>query len=121
MARAALGLGGCWVHEHRLAAVAAEVEVRQRRALRCIEPASVLALRLRARLAAESDYRAGSHDAVLEVVDEARRLDDPIALAEALSSAPTTACSGRLMVPSDSRWPMSCYSQGRGPGGEVTR
>ena len=87
MASAALGLGGCWVHEHRTAAEAAELEARQRRVLACLDPGSVLALRLRTRLAGESDYRGSTHTAVLEMLDETRQVDDPIALAEALSIA----------------------------------
>ena len=87
MARAAVGLGGLWVHEHRTAAAAAAVEARQRHALTLLDPATPLALRLRARLAAETDYRGGSADAVLAVVDAARCADDPVALAEALRLA----------------------------------
>ncbi|MEV0975076.1 hypothetical protein [Microtetraspora glauca] len=87
MARAALGLGGLWVHEHRTAADTAAVRVRQRHALSSIDPRSVLALRLRARLAAEEDYRTGGHAAVLAVVEEARSRGDAVALAEALSLA----------------------------------
>ncbi|MFC4504840.1 MULTISPECIES: hypothetical protein [Streptomyces] len=87
MARAALGLGGLWVHEHRTAAEAAGVESRQWRALALLEPASLLALRLRARLAGEADYRSGRHTRVLAVVEEARRAGDATALAEVLSLA----------------------------------
>src|SRR5262247_3229174 len=57
MASAALGLGGLWVHEHRTAAEAARVEARQRAALARTDPRSPITLRLRARLAAEADYR----------------------------------------------------------------
>jgi hypothetical protein len=40
MALAALGLGGLWVHERRAAADAAEVQMRQREALRGLGPRS---------------------------------------------------------------------------------
>jgi len=87
LAAAALGLGGLWVHEHRTAADAASVEARQRDALAAVDPESSLALRLRARLAAESDSRAVRSDAILPIVEEARQAGDPLALAEALSLA----------------------------------
>lgn len=87
MARAALGLGGVWVHEHRTAADAALVRARQRQALAMVPPRSVPALRLRARLAGEADYRASEHAAIFAVLAEARTAGDPVALAEALSLA----------------------------------
>ncbi|WP_308249992.1 hypothetical protein [Sphaerisporangium fuscum] len=86
-ARAALGLGGLWVHEHRTATGAATVGVRQSRALSLVDPASSLALRLRARLAGEEGYRAGDHRTIMGVVAEARDTRDAVALAEALSLA----------------------------------
>ncbi|MEU7859292.1 hypothetical protein [Nonomuraea sp. NPDC049141] len=87
MARAALGLGGLWVHEHRTAAEAAVVRTRQRQALALVGPQSSLALRLRVRLAGEDDYRTGGYDRILAMVEEARRAGDAVALAEALSLA----------------------------------
>jgi hypothetical protein len=87
MARAALGLGGLWVHEHRTAGDAAMVRARQREALALIDAESPLGLRLRARLAGEEDYRIGEHAAILALVAEARRAGDPVALCEALSLA----------------------------------
>lgn len=87
MARAALGLGGLWVHEHRMAAVAGMVRARQRTALSLIDPQSSLALRLRVRLAAEKDYATGEHASIMALVAEARRAGHPVALAEALSLA----------------------------------
>jgi hypothetical protein len=87
MARAALGLGGLWVHEHRGAAAAAGVEMRQRHALELADQGSSLALRLRARLAAETDYTGGGHVAILAAVEEAFQAHDVLAQAEALSLA----------------------------------
>ncbi|MEV0582114.1 hypothetical protein [Nonomuraea sp. NPDC050310] len=87
LARAALGLGGVWVHEHRTAAEAAAVRARQKRALAAVEPGSPLALRLRARLCAEEDYRTGRHTAILHVLAQARLAGDMVAVAEALSLA----------------------------------
>jgi hypothetical protein len=86
-ALATVGLGGLWVHERRAAADAAEVEMRQRDALRALDPRSPVGLRLRVRLAGEADYRGGGHSAVLATLDEARAAEDPLALAEALSIA----------------------------------
>ena len=87
MARAAIGLGGMWVHEHRSAVDAARVEAQQLRALSLVDPKSAVGLRLRMRLAAEADYRAGSSAEVLRLLDEVRRIEDPIALAEGISLA----------------------------------
>jgi hypothetical protein len=87
MARAALGLGGMWVHERRSAVDAARVEARQRLALAQLDPRCTLALRLRLRLAAEADYRAGRSTEVLRLLDEARSRGEPLAVAEALSLA----------------------------------
>src|SRR5437868_14129494 len=61
MARAAVGLGGVWVHEHRTAAETVVVLTRQRHALTLVDPESVLSLRLRIRLAGEQAYREGGH------------------------------------------------------------
>lgn len=87
LGRAALGLGGLWAHERRGAAESALVRVRQRDALRRLDPRSVMALRLRIRLAGEEDYRSGGHAAILNLVGEARGAADPVALAEALHLA----------------------------------
>jgi hypothetical protein len=84
---AALGFGGMWVHEQRSATAAALVESRLRHALSVVDPESTLALRLRVRLAAETDYRAGTSADVLARLAEARAAGDPVALAEALSLA----------------------------------
>jgi hypothetical protein len=87
MARAALGLGGLWVHEHRTAADGEMVRARQRTALSMIDPRSSPAFRLRLRLTAEEDYRTGGHAAIFALLTEARRAGDAVALAEALSLA----------------------------------
>jgi hypothetical protein len=87
MARAALGLGGLWVNERRRAADMAMVRVRQRDALSLVDSRSSLALRLRVRLAADEDFPAGRHGAILAMVREARRAGDAVALAEALNLA----------------------------------
>ena len=85
LARAALGLGGLWVHEHRTAVEAARVTMWQERALAGLEPSSSLAVRLRTRLAAERDYRRGTTEEIVAALASARAADDPIVLAEALS------------------------------------
>ncbi|MEU0883186.1 hypothetical protein ABZ345_31640 [Lentzea sp. NPDC005914] len=84
---AALGAGGVWVHEHRTAAEAELVRSRIRHALTLVEPKSDLALRLRLRLTAESDYQANEHANILELLDEARKAVDPVVRVEALSLA----------------------------------
>ena len=60
---------------------------RQRHALSLIDPRSASALRLRTRLAGESDYASGQHAATLAALDEARRFGDAEATADALSLA----------------------------------
>jgi tetratricopeptide (TPR) repeat protein len=88
LARAALGLGGIWVSEHRRPDEAEGMLALQRRALeRLPTTESVLRARLTARLAAEEAYRGGAVGAVLDAVEAARRTGDPRALAEALSLA----------------------------------
>lgn len=87
MAAAALGIGGLWVHEHRAAHESAQVEARQRRGLTDLAPDSPLGVRLRIRLAAEADYRVGTTAGVAAALKLARRADDPVALADALSLA----------------------------------
>ena len=89
LARAALGLGGVWLREHRLTDETARVDALQRRALAALPPeapeAIVLRARLVARLAAEDAYRGGPIAPVIAAVDAARRTGDAQALAEALS------------------------------------
>jgi hypothetical protein len=86
MAAAVVGLGGLWVHEQRTAA-GAVLLARLRDAAASVDPTSSLGLQVRARLAAETDYRAGGHAAIMAVLDEAGRAGDPVARAAALSLA----------------------------------
>lgn len=87
MAIAALGLGGLWVHEHRRGAASALVTARLSHALSLVDTRSSLAVRLRVRLAGESDYGTGGHAAIVDALDEARAAADPVVRAEALSIA----------------------------------
>ncbi len=87
LAEAALGLGGIWVAEHRAIDARTRFQSLLARAARELgdgEPE--LRARLDARIAAEDLYvGAGSIGAMLATVDAARRLDDPLPLAHALS------------------------------------
>lgn len=87
IAVAALGLAGLWVGEHRTVIGWVILEARLQQALSLLDGQSSLALRLRARLAAEADYRRGEHAAILAVLAETRTGPDPVPLAEALSLA----------------------------------
>jgi hypothetical protein len=87
MAMAALGLAGLWVSEHRTVTGAAMLEARLQHALSLLGGQSSLALRIRARLAAEADYRHGTHAATLAVLAEARAAEEPMALADTLNLA----------------------------------
>jgi hypothetical protein len=86
-AEAAVGLAGLWVSESRAAADAARGEERLRQVLALLPADSVLAARIRARLAAEHDYFRGEHAAISAVLDETGPGTDPVLLAEALSLA----------------------------------
>lgn len=88
-AAAALGLAGLWVHEHQSFTGAAVALDRLRRAAEAAAavPDAVLAARLRARLAAETDYRSAEHGAIRAVVEQARRSGNPVVLAESLNLA----------------------------------
>jgi hypothetical protein len=87
MARAVLGLAGLWVSERRTVTGAAMLETRLEHVLSLLGGKSSLALRIRARLAAEADYQQGTHAAIMAMLAEARASEDPVALAEALSLA----------------------------------
>ncbi len=88
--RAALGLAGLWVHEHRDPAAAATLERRLTQALTAVGGGAVvdeaLRVRLRARIAAEAGYRDGNPAAVLAVLDAARACGDPVALGVAYNN-----------------------------------
>ncbi len=84
MALAALGMGGLWVQGHRTAAGSALLQERLSRALSMADPRSTLALRLRIRLAGESDYNSGESAKILTALSEARAAADPVSRAEAL-------------------------------------
>lgn len=87
-ARAALGLGGVWVSEHRLASEVEAMLALQRRARdRLPSHETVLRARLTMRLAAEDAYRGSAIAPVLAALDGVRRTGDPGAIAEALSLA----------------------------------
>jgi tetratricopeptide (TPR) repeat protein len=95
LARAALGLGGVWVREHRLLAEAERVTALQRHARDVLPPeATVLRTRLTMRLAAEAAYRSGPLLPVFEGVEAARHTGDARTLAEALS-----LCHHALLAP----------------------
>lgn len=89
MAEAALGLAGVWVSERRTVSGAAQLEARLQHVLPLLKADTPLALRVRSRLAAETDYRRGEHGAIVAVLDEIRAGPDPdpVLLAEALSLA----------------------------------
>ena len=89
MALAALGLAGLWVSERRTVSGAAELEARLQQVLPLLKADTPLALRVRARLTGEADYRQGEHAAILAVLDEIRAGPDPdpVLTAEALSIA----------------------------------
>jgi hypothetical protein len=98
LARAALGLGGVWVSEHRLTLESQGMLALQRRALEALPPdAPVLRTRLAVRLAAEEAYRGGPLAPVRQGVDAARAVGDAHALAEALS-----LCHHALFTPEHS-------------------
>jgi hypothetical protein len=88
LARAALGLGGVWVSEHRMADEVERTLALQRRALEALPgEETVLRTRLAVRLAAEKAFRGGTLTWLLDGVEAARHTGDAHALAEALSLA----------------------------------
>ena len=87
MAVATLGLAGLWVSERRTVTGAVMLEARLQQVLSLVDEHSCIALRIRARLAGEADYRRGENAGILMVLDEARAARDSVPLAEALSLA----------------------------------
>jgi tetratricopeptide (TPR) repeat protein len=86
LARAALGIGGVWVREHRFTEEAERVRALQRRALDGLPPdETILRARLSTRIAVEQVYCGGPLSGVLEAVHTTRETGDAHALAEALS------------------------------------
>jgi DNA-binding CsgD family transcriptional regulator len=86
-AEAAIGAGGVWLYELRIADERAAYLTLARDALvRLGDQRPDLQMRLRARLAAESIYdRTGTLDGLQRIVDEARDAADPLVLGECLS------------------------------------
>jgi hypothetical protein len=87
MALAVLGLAGLWVSERRTTSGAVMLEARLQHVLARLDEDTLLALRIRARLAGEADYLRGEHAGILAVLAEIRAAGDSVALAEALSIA----------------------------------
>lgn len=87
MARAALGLSGLWVHDHRTLLDRARVAELQQGALDGLASDSELARRLRLRLEVEAHYGTHSTEAVEDMVARAREHDQPTLLADALHLA----------------------------------
>jgi hypothetical protein len=86
LARAAIGIGGVWVNEHRNRLEWERVIGLQRRALAGLSDTEpVLRQRLVTRLAVEDVYRGGPIGPALAALSDTRRLGDGLALAEALS------------------------------------
>jgi tetratricopeptide (TPR) repeat protein len=99
IARAALGLGGVWVNEHRGRLEWERVVGLQRMALDGLPLGEErLRHRLLVRLAVEGVYRGGPIEPALAALDQARRLGDGHVLAEALS-----LCHHALLTPGHTR------------------
>jgi tetratricopeptide (TPR) repeat protein len=84
-ARAALGLGGVWLGEHRETATAERVRQLQGSALADLEDEPVLRARLAVRIAAEDAYRRGTTEGLDQLLAAVRATGDPSALVEGLS------------------------------------
>ncbi|WFE92816.1 hypothetical protein [Micromonospora sp. WMMD987] len=84
---AVAGMGGLWVHEHRTTSDTTLLLHRLHHAIADTDPHTPLGIRLRARLAAEQDYRTATHTATLALLDQARATGDPVTLTETASLA----------------------------------
>src|SRR4051812_15746799 len=88
LARAAAGLGGVWLNEHRDPIEQQRMLASQRRALAALgDDQLALRRRLEMRLAAEAVYDGASVEPVREALARARECGDGAVLAEALSLA----------------------------------
>ena len=87
MTLAALGLAGLWVREGRTVTSAVLLEARLQHVLALLDEDSVLALRVRTRLAGEADYARGTHADIMAALDQVRATGNPELLAEALRIA----------------------------------
>ena len=87
MAADVLALAGAWLQDRRGGTTGAMIQSRLRHVLTLVDPDSSLALRLRARLVAETDFAAGESTAILTVVEESRVSTDPRARADVLTGA----------------------------------
>jgi hypothetical protein len=83
--RAALGVGGIWVHEQRDVVARAAVHGLWQRAFTRAAAGSVEATRLVVRQAAEAVYEGAPVEAVMATVEALRAFDDEAAIGEALS------------------------------------
>ncbi len=72
MAAATLGLAGLWACERCTVTSAVLLEARLQHVLSLLDADSVLATRVRTRLAGEADYFHGTHAAILAALDEVR-------------------------------------------------
>lgn len=87
MAEAAIGMCGLWRHEGRTFVDVMGLRAGLGRALALADPRSPVALRLRARLAAEIGAGCVDPTTVVTLVDEARAGADPVARAEVFTIA----------------------------------
>ena len=85
LVRAALGVGGLWVHEHRDVVGRAAVRNLWERARDVVRPGSIEEARLAVREAAEAVYEGAALDPVSEAVERLRKFGVDDASAEALS------------------------------------